>query len=340
MPAVLDEPKLPFRRARRRAADYDPLSRDGVMSTGRKSTSRFAGVQVEPADALADGAPVRSKRRPKPKPKLPGPLTREEAERDGPRFGSWTDVEDAWLLEAVHELGPKHWCQISKRVPGRIGKQCRERWHSHLSPGLRRGPFEGDEQTRVDALIAEHAPQWALIAKLLDTGRCDNQVKNYAHVRGWSAKRAPPKPPKEPKPPKQAKRRTADATDAELVAAFADVTAFRDLDTSDVFEEMHNLGSLPHGRTSPLSFVLPGALDEGGMSFSELHALLDTGSQSLVKDADTRRGGFYPTTLAPGQRVAYTPWQRGVAGIRVQRVELGSLSAPGRFAALNKRLKL
>ena len=38
----------------------------------------------------------------------------------------------------VKDLGPKKWSIIASHLPGRIGKQCRERWHNHLNPDIRK----------------------------------------------------------------------------------------------------------------------------------------------------------------------------------------------------------
>lgn len=50
------------------------------------------------------------------------------------RGGAWTQAEDAMLQSAVAEFGPKRWCRVSARVPGRTEKQCRQRWHYHIEP--------------------------------------------------------------------------------------------------------------------------------------------------------------------------------------------------------------
>jgi hypothetical protein len=43
--------------------------------------------------------------------------------------GPWTDEEDAKVLDLVATHGAKRWSLIASHLPGRIGKQCRERWY-------------------------------------------------------------------------------------------------------------------------------------------------------------------------------------------------------------------
>uniref|UniRef100_A0A6V7QUV8 Uncharacterized protein n=1 Tax=Ananas comosus var. bracteatus TaxID=296719 RepID=A0A6V7QUV8_ANACO len=48
--------------------------------------------------------------------------------------GPWSKQEDEIIIQMVKKYGPKKWSTISQALPGRIGKQCRERWHNHLNP--------------------------------------------------------------------------------------------------------------------------------------------------------------------------------------------------------------
>ena len=52
--------------------------------------------------------------------------------------GAFTEEEDKIIIACMNE-GGLTWMQIAERIPGRIGKQCRERWTNHLDPNLKKG---------------------------------------------------------------------------------------------------------------------------------------------------------------------------------------------------------
>ena len=52
--------------------------------------------------------------------------------------GPWTPEEDQLVLLLVEKNGPQKWTSIAENLPGRIGKQCRERWHNHLNPNIKK----------------------------------------------------------------------------------------------------------------------------------------------------------------------------------------------------------
>ncbi|CAL4901034.1 unnamed protein product [Urochloa decumbens] len=95
--------------------------------------------------------------------------------------GQWTLNEDSLLKKLVKKIGKKKWSKIAEDLPGRIGKQCRERWFNHLSPNIKKTPWTEKEEKVLVSLHRKHGKKWAKMAKQIP-GRPENSIKN-----NWNA---------------------------------------------------------------------------------------------------------------------------------------------------------
>merc|ERR1719382_5407 len=90
---------------------------------------------------------------------------------------AWLSEEDVQLLQLVQEHGPRRWSVIASQLPGRVGKQCRERWHNHLCPSVSKEDWTEEEDGLIMQLVQKMGTKWSKIVKYLP-GRPDNAIKN------------------------------------------------------------------------------------------------------------------------------------------------------------------
>ena len=58
---------------------------------------------------------------------------------------TWTKEEDGRLIAAVEKWGQYDWYQIAADMPGRLPRQCRERYKNHARSGINTSPFTKEE---------------------------------------------------------------------------------------------------------------------------------------------------------------------------------------------------
>lgn len=91
--------------------------------------------------------------------------------------GVWSNEEDEKLEEWVREFGPRKWKQCALNIPGRCGKQCRERWVNTLDKKLKKGRWTDFEVHKLFYFIKKYQGSWIKISKSLGD-RSETSAKN------------------------------------------------------------------------------------------------------------------------------------------------------------------
>ena len=77
---------------------------------------------------------------------------------------SWSSHEDVLLKDLVENSdmnndGSYKWTEIAASMGDRSGKQCRERWHNHLRPNLKKGHWTDEEDKLIVELQSKYGNQ-------------------------------------------------------------------------------------------------------------------------------------------------------------------------------------
>ena len=102
--------------------------------------------------------------------------------KPGNRKVQWTEDEDEIITEAVTSCGKKaftKWSDLARKLPGRIGKQVRDRWVNHLNPNIDHGPFTREDDMKLWRGQKQLGKKWVDIStKFFNSTRSENKLKN------------------------------------------------------------------------------------------------------------------------------------------------------------------
>ena len=90
----------------------------------------------------------------------------------------WSNSEDELIKQWVTTNGPYKWFHCAKRIKGRIGKQCRERWFCSLNPVVNKGKWSVKEQGKMFNALCLKGPFWSQISKVM-ISRTNHSVKLF-----------------------------------------------------------------------------------------------------------------------------------------------------------------
>jgi len=102
--------------------------------------------------------------------------------KPGSRKGQWTEEEDNIVINAVQSVGDgqfTRWSDLVALLPGRVGKQIRDRWVNHLNPNISHLPFSREDDLLLWEGHSQVGKKWVEISGQFFKGiRSENQIKN------------------------------------------------------------------------------------------------------------------------------------------------------------------
>ncbi|KAL9602709.1 MAG: hypothetical protein Q9219_001699 [cf. Caloplaca sp. 3 TL-2023] len=102
---------------------------------------------------------------------------------EGTAKGSWSEDEDAKLIEAVTKHGT-NWAQVARAVASRNSDQCSSHWTQVLDPNINYCEWTPEEDDHLLHAVLSHGTNWTTIAASHGTRRTTLALKNrYSTLR-------------------------------------------------------------------------------------------------------------------------------------------------------------
>lgn len=89
----------------------------------------------------------------------------------------FTAEEDEKLKLIVEQMGNRNWLQIAEHMPGRTGRQCRDRYQNYLLPGFFGGQWSNQEDELLISKYLEIGSRWSKMVQFFKN-RNANSLKN------------------------------------------------------------------------------------------------------------------------------------------------------------------
>jgi hypothetical protein len=102
--------------------------------------------------------------------------------KPGARKGQWREEEDAIVLRVIAQSAEPtftQWADLAPQLPGRSGKQIRDRWVNYLNPAINHLPFSREDDLRLWEGHKKLGKRWVEISvKVFNSTRSENHIKN------------------------------------------------------------------------------------------------------------------------------------------------------------------
>ncbi|KAG7272299.1 hypothetical protein CRUP_014184 [Coryphaenoides rupestris] len=213
--------------------------------------------------------------------------------------GPWTKEEDQKVIDLVHKYGPKRWSVIAKHLQGRIGKQCRERWHNHLNPEVKKSSTDNSIKNHWNSTMRRKVEHEGY---LQDGCRPFTSSSSSSSSSSHQAKRRQHRtcPPPPPPPPPSDHHQQCDHSPLAMPIP----------NQMGGYPYDHHSGHLIESLLDNSGFLSPCSLDDPDREqrIKELELLLMSAEAEVRRRDDQRRG---PRSLEQQQQ--YLAWCDGMS---------------------------